>query len=48
MKENQLSLHVRDTMQIAKHKLQTLRKSIDKIDEENDELLNRIEQEKQA
>jgi predicted nucleic acid-binding Zn-ribbon protein len=38
MKENQLSLHVRDTIQIAKHKLKALRKDIDKIDEENEEL----------
>ncbi len=48
MKENQLSLHVRDTIQIAKHKLKDLRKDIDKIDEENDDLLSRIAQEKQT
>ena len=42
MKENSLSVHVRDTLAIAKHKLQTLNMEIDKLDSENLCLKERI------
>ena len=42
MKENQLSVHVRDTVTIAKNKLATLDSEIHKLDKENDSIRDQI------
>lgn len=45
MKENSLSVHVRDTLAIAKHKLSTLNKDIDKLDSDNQTIKDKISDE---